>query len=87
MAEWRDEGDEQQYDPLLAAADRSPIKTIIPVDAPEFQNPKSMQQAICDYCKSHGMEVPQSKGDTTRVVLQSLAAKYADSHKRLSAYL
>ena len=87
MAEWRDEGDEQQYDPLLAAADKSPIKSIIPVDAPEFQNPKSMQHAICDYCKSHGMEVPQSKGDTTRVVLQSLAAKYAEATRALNAML
>ena len=46
-----------------------------------------MQQAICDYCKSHGMEVPQSKGDTTRVVLQSLAAKYAEATRALNAML
>ncbi len=87
MAEWRDEGDEQQYDPLLAAAAKSAIKSVIPVDAPEFQNPKSMQQAIQDHCRAHGMEIPQTKGDITRVVLQSLAAKYAEATAALNAML
>lgn len=87
MAEWRDEGDEQQYDPLLAAAAESTIKTVIPVDAPEFQNPKSMQQAIQDHCRAHGKDIPQTKGDITRVVLQSLAAKYAEATAALNAML
>ena len=87
MAEWKEQGDEQQYDPLLAAAERSTIKSRIPVDAPEFQNPTSMQQAIHDYCETHGMEVPQTKADTTRVVLQSLAAKYAEATAHLNSML
>ena len=72
MAEWADEGDEQQYEPLLAAAERAEIQTVIPVDAPEFQNPKSMQQAIRGYCERQALDVPQTKADLTRVVLQSL---------------
>ncbi len=87
MAEWRDEGEEQQYDPLLAAAAKSKIKTVIPVDAPEFQNPKSMQRAILDHCRAHGMDIPRTKGDITRVVLQSLAAKYAEATRALNAML
>ena len=87
MAEWKEEGDEQQYDTLLAAAAEAEIKTVIPVDAKEFQNPKSMQAAICDYCTAHALEVPQSKGATTRVVLQSLAAKYAEATAHLNAML
>ena len=87
MAEWKEEGDEQQYDTLLAAAAEVEIKTVIPVDAKEFQNPKSMQAAICDYCTEHALEVPQSKGATTRVVLQSLAAKYAEATAHLNSML
>ena len=87
MAEWKDEGDEQQYDTLLPAAERATIDTVIPVDAPEFQNPPSMQRAICDYCAAHGLMVPQSKAETTRVVLQSLAAKYAQATRSLNAML
>ena len=60
---------------------------MIPVDAKEFQNPKSMQAAICDYCTEHALEVPQSKGATTRVVLQSLAAKYAEATAHLNSML
>lgn len=87
MTEWKEEGDEQQYDTLLAAAAEAEIKTIIPVDAKEFQNPKSMQAAICDYCAAHGLEVPQTKAATTRIVLQSLAAKYAEATAHLNAML
>ena len=87
MAEWADEGDEQQYEPLLAAAERAEIQTVIPVDAPEFQNPKSMQQAICGYCELQALDVPQTKADLTRVVLQSLAAKYAEATQALNAML
>ena len=87
MAEWKEQGDEQQYDPLLAAAERSTIKSCIPVDAAEFQNPSSMEQAIRHYCEVHGMEVPQTKADTTRVVLQSLAAKYAEATAHLNSML
>lgn len=87
MAEWKEQGDEQQYDPLLAAAEQSTIKSRIPVDAAEFQNPSSMEQAIRHYCEAHDMEVPQTKADTTRVVLQSLASKYAEATAHLNSML
>ena len=87
MAEWAAEGDAQEYDTLLAAAAQSTIDSVLPVDDETFQNPPSMQQAIVDYCSAHGIAVPQSKADTTRVVLQSLAAKYAEATTRLNAML
>lgn len=87
MAEWADEGDEQQYDTLLDAASHSTIDSIIPVDDTRFQNPQSMQHAINDYCREQGLAVPETKAQTTRVVLQSLAAKYAESARRLNAML
>lgn len=87
MAEWKEQGDEQQYDPLLAAAEQSTIKSRIPVDAAEFQNPSSMEQAIRHYCEVHDMEVPQTKADTTRIVLQSLASKYAEATAHLNSML
>ena len=46
-----------------------------------------MQAAICDYCAAHGLEVPQTKATTTRIVLQSLAAKYAEATAHLNAML
>ena len=87
MAEWKEEGDEQQYDILLPAAEKAVIDTVIPVDDAAFQNPPSMQQAIIDYCNAHNLTVPTSKAETTRVVLQSLAAKYAEATSALNAML
>lgn len=87
MAEWKEEGDEQQYDILLPAAEKAVIDTVIPVDDAAFQNPQSMQQAIIDYCNAHNLTAPTSKAETTRVVLQSLAAKYAEATSALNAML
>lgn len=87
MAEWKEEGDEQQYDILLPAAEKAVIDTVIPVDDAVFQNPPSMQRAIIDYCNAHNLTAPTSKAETTRVVLQSLAAKYAEATSALNAML
>lgn len=87
MAEWKEQGDEQQYDTLIPAAERASITTVIPVDDPLFQNPKSMEHTILDYCTAHNMQQPRDKAETTRVVLQSLAAKYAEATRSLNAML
>lgn len=87
MAEWKEEGDEQQYDILLPAAEKAVINIVIPVDDAAFQNPPSMQQAIIDYCNAHNLTAPTSKAETTRIVLQSLAAKYAEATSALNAML
>lgn len=87
MAEWKEEGDELQYDILLPAAEKAVIDTVIPVDDAAFQNPPSMQRAIIDYCNAHNLTAPTSKAETTRVVLQSLAAKYAEATSALNAML
>lgn len=87
MSEWKEQGDEQQYDTLLPAAEKANIPTVIPVDDASFQNPKSMQRAIIDYCVANGLQAPADKAETTRVVLQSLAAKYAEATKALNAMI
>lgn len=87
MAEWKAEGDEQQYDVILPQAERATIPTVIPVDHEAFQNPPSMQQALCDYCSQNGLQVPQTKAEMVRVVLQSLAHKYAEATAALNTMI
>lgn len=87
MAEWEEDGHKQSYDTLLPAAEQADIQTVIPVDDATFQNPKSMQQAIMDYCATHALQQPKNEAETTRVVLQSLAAKYAEATRSLNAML
>ena len=87
MEEWREQGDEQQYDSLLHAASLARIDTVIPVDDAVFQNPQSMERAIISYCHSHSLTPPATKAETTRIVLQSLAAKYAEATRALNAMI
>jgi len=77
MTEWKERGEDVAYDVILPAAEAAEINTIVDVDAPVFANPKNMEQAITDYCIEHGLQVPQSIGEKVRVVLQSLARRYA----------
>lgn len=87
MAEWKERGEEQTYDTIIPAAEASTIETIIPVDDAAFQNPPSMEQAITTYCRAHGLAVPVSKADTVRIVLRSLAHRYAEATCHLNALL
>ncbi|MCH5330639.1 MAG: rhamnulokinase [Alistipes sp.] len=79
MSEWKERGEEQQYDIIIPQAAQARIDTVIPVDAAEFMNPASMEAAIADYCRIHSLAVPQSKAEMARCVLQSLAAKYKEA--------
>ena len=87
MAEWAEQGQPQEYDIILPQAEKAVIDSIIPVDDAGFLNPKSMEKAICDYCAQHGLTVPGDKAETIRVVLQSLAHRYAEAAKGLNAML
>ncbi len=87
MAEWKEKGEGQQYDTVLAEAERAEAESVIPVDDEAFRNPPSMETAIKEYCSSHGLAVPQTKGELVRCVLQSLACKYAQATARLNAMI
>ena len=58
--------------------------TIIPVDAPEFMNPENMETALMNYCRDHSLHIPQSKAETVKCVLQSLAFKYQQAVEKLN---
>lgn len=77
IAEWEEEGNNVEYSVIIPAAEKADISTIVDVDDPLFANPRNMQDAIKEYCKSHSLQVPQNIGETVRVVLQSLAQRYA----------
>lgn len=53
------------------------------VNDSSFLAPDSMTQAIQDYCRKSGQEVPQSLGEIASVIYASLAECYADALKRL----
>ena len=87
MAEWKERGEEQQYGTLIPAAAEARTETVIPVDAPEFMNPESMEQAIADYCCAHSLAVPCDKAEMTKCVLLSLASKYREAVEGMNSCL
>lgn len=76
MAEWKARGEEPGYDELIGNATASGIRSVIDVDDVTFTNPVCMEKAIVDYCRSHELQVPETKGEFARCVIESLANRY-----------
>jgi len=75
--EWGSKGEEYSYSELNEMAGEAfPFKCIIDTDDPGFLNPKSMVNAINEFCNKTGQEQPKSKGEYIRCILESLAFKY-----------
>ncbi|MDJ0508157.1 MAG: FGGY-family carbohydrate kinase [Crocosphaera sp.] len=78
--EWPDlgVGEDFDYDTLLEEASAAPPNPEIVIDfnQPIFQSPGNMIQKIQDYCRQHGMPVPEERGEIVRAILFSLASSY-----------
>jgi rhamnulokinase len=85
---WARQAQEFTYSELMErAAAAKPLSTIIDLD--EFISPGNHPRRICDYCQRTGQEIPHDPGETVRVILQSLAARYKqvlESLERLTGY-
>ena len=75
--EWSAAGNDYSYPELIAAAEAAPaFRSIINPDAPCFANPASMIEAIRNYCRLTGQPEPQSHGELTRCIFESLPLRY-----------
>lgn len=73
----RTEWDDMSYGDLIAAAEEAePFRSLINPDAACFANPKSMTEAIKEYCEATGQPVPASVGEFVRCIFESLALRY-----------
>lgn len=71
--EWTDGG----YDELIAGAEAAePFCTLINPDDPCFANPVKMIAAIKDYAARTNQPVPETQGQITRCIFESLALRY-----------
>lgn len=87
MAQWKERGENCDYDTLIAAAEAADIVSVIDVDDKMFQNPVDMEAAVADYCREHGLPVPAAAGEYVRCVLQSLAMRYKRGVEQLNRLL
>ncbi len=75
--EWIDNGISADFGVLLESAkSATPFKAIIHPDDPIFLNPPNMIKAICEYCSNKNQPAPETPGEFTRTILESLALKY-----------
>ncbi len=87
VGQWGERGWTTDYNILVAEGEKACIKTVIDVDAPEFQHPADMEKAITDYCIKHGMEAPTTQGEYMRCITQSLAERYRKGIEQLNTLL
>lgn len=65
------------YGELIEAALAAPaFRSVINPDAPCFANPASMLEAIRGYCRATDQPEPQTHGEVTRCIFESLALRY-----------
>ncbi len=74
---WTSAGEQYSYPDLLEAASEAPsLKRWIDPDAPAFVRPSDMTRAIRNFCKHTEQTEPETPGEFTRTVIESLALKY-----------
>ncbi len=83
-AEWSRKGRIYTYEDITRMAEAAPRSraTIDPDDA-SFASPANMAEAICAYCRTHGIAEPRDDAATMRLIFDSLAAKYGEVLARL----
>src|SRR5580658_4735770 len=72
---WAEAGERHTYEELAQMAEASgPAKALI--DPDDFLQPGAMPGRIAEWLRARGLPEPQSKGETCRIVLESLAERY-----------
>ncbi len=81
---WDAEGQTVSYDELQSQAQNSPpFAAFIDPDAPDFQAPANMPEAITQFCRRTGQTPPANFGAFTRMIFESLALKYRSVRESL----
>jgi rhamnulokinase len=75
--QWQREGQDYSWDELVSLArDAEPLRSLINPDHPEFASPGDTPGMIREACRQSGQPIPESVGQITRTILESLALKY-----------
>lgn len=75
--QWEREGRTYTWEALMMEAQQAaPFRSIINSDAPDFNTPGSMVDAIRAFCRRTHQPEPQTPGEVVRCCLESLALRY-----------
>ena len=87
MAAWEENGKPIGIVQLIEEAEAADIDTIVDVDDPVFASSGDMESIIMDYCRRNSLRLPVSRGEIARVVIMSLARRYACGIRQLNTFL
>ena len=89
MKEWEERSEAETYDHLLDEASRVSLDetAIFDVADPRFTNPESMEAELIAVLRERGLEIEPTKPVLARMVLESLASKYAEAIQKLASIL
>ena len=83
--QWQREGKAYSFSQLeQLALESQPLQSFIDPDAPEFIPPGDMPGRVRDFCRRTGQPVPETVGQVTRCIYESLALKYRFALAQLS---
>ncbi|HAJ36606.1 MAG TPA: rhamnulokinase [Chloroflexi bacterium] len=75
--QWEREGRAYTWEALMMEAQQAtPFRSIINSDAPDFNTPHAMVDAIRAFCRRTHQPEPQTPGEVVRCCLESLALRY-----------
>ena len=75
--EWIRQGQTLSFDDLDRMAEEAePFRSLINPNSPRFYKPDNMPQKIAAYCRETGQPVPETPGEVTRCIFESLALLY-----------
>jgi rhamnulokinase len=78
--EWREAGERFDTETLIAEAEAAnPPAGLVDLDDPRLGERGGMQGRLLACCRDSGVPEPRTRGETVRLVLESLAAGYARS--------
>lgn len=85
--EWSKAGLETDYSRLVEMArEAEPFRSMIYPDDRSFANPSSMTEAIREYCRITGQPSPETQGQFTRCIYESLALRYRQVFSLLKGF-
>jgi len=71
------------YDALDRLAAQCEIQSVVDVNSPVFVSPLNMTHAIQEECRKTSQEIPQTPGEITAVIYNSLATNYKHAAKEI----
>lgn len=85
---WEEAGEAVDYEILQREASEAPSTgDVVDLDDSRFLERGQMPEKLRDYCREHGLSVPESQGEFVRLILESLAADYREKLEMLEEIL